>query len=77
METVKKLCLLKECERMSATMTKEEAKKLVDNLPEPSTWDDLMHEIFVRQTIEAGLADSRAGNVRTVEEVRRRFGLPA
>lgn len=55
---------------------KEEARKLIDNLPENSTWDDLMYQIYVRQTIEAGLADSKAGNVISVQEVRKKFGLP-
>lgn len=62
---------------MPDVMTKEDAKKLVDALPERSTWDDLMHEIFVRQAIDAGLADSRAGRTRDVADVRQKFGLPA
>lgn len=55
---------------------KEEAHKLVDKLPETCTWDDLMYEIYVRQVIDAGLADSDAGRVTSVEEVRAKFGLP-
>ena len=55
---------------------KEEARKLINNLPDNSTWDDLMHEIYVRQAIEAGLADSEAGHVTSVEQVRKDFGLP-
>jgi hypothetical protein len=55
---------------------KEEARKLIDKLPENSTWDDLIYQIYVRQTIEAGLADSKAGKVTSVQEVRRKFGLP-
>jgi hypothetical protein len=54
---------------------KEEARKLIEKLPENSTWDDLMHEIYVRQSIEAGLADSKAGRTKSVEAVRKRFGL--
>ncbi|MBT4820980.1 MAG: hypothetical protein HN742_40190 [Lentisphaerae bacterium] len=61
---------------MPATMTKKDARKLVDSLPERSSWDDLMHEIFVRQTIEAGMADSEAGRTRDVREVRRKYNLP-
>ena len=60
---------------MSAQNVKEEARKLVENLPEDVTWDDLMYQIYVRQTIEAGLADSEAGRVIEVEDVRKRFGL--
>jgi predicted transcriptional regulator len=61
---------------MSPILVKKNAHKLVDQLPEDATWDDLMHEIYVRQTIEAGLADSEAGRVQDVAQVRERFGLP-
>ncbi|OLE51465.1 MAG: hypothetical protein AUG51_23520 [Acidobacteria bacterium 13_1_20CM_3_53_8] len=60
---------------MSAENIKDEAKRMIDRLPDEVTWDDLMHEIYVRQSIEAGLADSEAGRVRDVNEVRGRFGL--
>jgi hypothetical protein len=60
---------------MSAGNIKEEAKRLLDRLPDDLTWDELMHEIYVRQSIEAGLADSKAGKVIEVKEVRERFGL--
>lgn len=61
---------------MEIRSIKEEARRLIEQLPENSTWDDLMHEIYVRQTIEAGLADVKAGRVISVEQVRKRFGLP-
>jgi len=54
---------------------KEEARRLVENLPEDVTWDGLMYQIYVRQNIEAGLADSEADRVIEVEEVRKGFGL--
>ena len=57
------------------TIVKTEAKKLINNLSDKATWDDLMHEIYVRQTIEAGLADSKAGRVTEVGKVREKFGL--
>ena len=62
---------------MSVQNVKEEARKLVENLPDNLTWDDLMYQIYVRQTIEAGLADSDADRVTEVEKVREEFGLPA
>lgn len=55
---------------------KEEARRLVDKLPDESTWDDLMYEIYVRQVVEAGLEDSKTGRTTDVGEVRKRFGLP-
>ncbi len=59
---------------MTTIMTKEQAHRLVDNMPEKSTWDDLMHEIYVREVIERGLADSRAGRTKDVREVRAKYG---
>lgn len=60
---------------MGATNIKEEARRLIDKLPEDSTWDDLMHEIYVRQVVESGLEDSKAGRTTDVEHVRAKFGL--
>jgi hypothetical protein len=39
---------------MSTTITKSDAHKLIDKMPENSTWDDLIHEIYVQQVIEKG-----------------------
>ena len=60
---------------METISIKEEARRLVDQLPDNSTWDDLMHEIYVRQAIERGIADSDARRTTSVEEVREKFGL--
>jgi predicted transcriptional regulator len=60
---------------VSTQNIKEEAKRLIETLPEDMSWDDLMHEIYVRQSIEAGLADSDTGRVTEVSEVRAKFGL--
>jgi hypothetical protein len=60
---------------MESTNIKEEARRLVDQLPENSTWDDLMHEIYVRQSIDKGLADSKAGLTTSVKKERAKFGL--
>jgi predicted transcriptional regulator len=59
---------------MSASI-KDEARRLVEALPDDSTWEDLMYQVYVRKTVEAGLADSEAGRVTDVERVRERFGL--
>ncbi len=61
---------------MEATKVREEAQRLVEELPEDATWDDLMYRIYVRQTIEAGLEDSEAGRTISVGEVRAKLGLP-
>ncbi len=61
---------------MSAVIKKEDAHKLVDQLPANATWDDLMHEIYVREAIEGGLEDINAGRTKDVKEIRKKFGLP-
>lgn len=60
---------------MQTTNVKQEAYQLLKKLPENATWDDLMYEIYVRQAIEAGLEDSKAGRTIDVRELRAKFGL--
>jgi len=60
---------------MSAGIIKETAHKIIDRLPESATWDDLMHEIYVREAIERGLTESKKGETKDVKEIRAKFGL--
>jgi hypothetical protein len=60
---------------MQTNNIKKEAYHLLEKLPENATWDDLMYEIYVRQTIEAGIEDSKADRTIDVKEVRAKFGL--
>ena len=60
---------------MPTTDIKQEAQRLIEQLPAGATWDDLMYKIYVRQAIEAGLADSATGRTLDVKEVRAKFGL--
>ncbi|MBL0699415.1 MAG: hypothetical protein JJV92_00845 [Desulfosarcina sp.] len=60
---------------MQAENIKQEAHRLLEKLPDKATWDDLMYQIYVRQTIEAGIKDSNEGRTVDVKEVRKRFGL--
>lgn len=47
---------------------KTEARQLVEGLPESATWDDLAYEVYVRASIEAGIADADAGRTMSHEE---------
>ncbi len=60
---------------MVTGLAKDEAHRLVDTLPDDATWEDLIHEIYVRQAIEKGLEDSKAGRTKDVRDVRREYGL--
>ena len=55
------------------SVVKEQAKQLVERLPEQATWDDLMHALYVHQKLEAGLEDVRQGRVVPHDEVKRHF----
>ena len=68
-------CTKSNINRMAPVNVKEEARKLIEKLPDDVSWDDLMHQIHVRQSIEQGLADRDAGKVTDVAEVRSKFGL--
>jgi hypothetical protein len=54
---------------------KSRAIRLIRDLPKSSSWDDLMYRIYVRQKIEAGLADLRAGRVHSHEAIRRELDV--
>jgi hypothetical protein len=51
----------------------QEATLLLEELPEETSWDDVMYKIYVRQKIEKGLADCERGNVLTTEQVKQHF----
>ncbi len=58
------------------TTVREQARRLVEQLPDDATWDDLLYQISLCQAVEVGLEDCGAGRLVSVEEVRRRLGLP-
>ena len=67
--------LIIEASIMQKTNVKQEGQRPVENLPENATWDDLIYVIYVRQAIEAGFADSKAGQTQDMQELRAKFGL--
>jgi predicted transcriptional regulator len=58
---------------MTTATIKDEARRLVERLPDDATWEDLQYQIYFRQAVEAGLKDSREGRVVPLEEARRRM----
>lgn len=54
---------------------KQQARDLLDDLPDNATWDDVVYELAVRRSIERGLADAEAGRLSNVKDVRGDFGL--
>jgi predicted transcriptional regulator len=60
-------------EDTNMSSVKEAARRIVDNLPEQATWDDLMYELYVKQKIEAGLEAAAEGRTVPHEEVKARL----
>ena len=54
----------------AATKPKEQARKLLDQLPDTASWDDVVYEFAVRRSIERGLSDADAGRLTDVQDVR-------
>jgi predicted transcriptional regulator len=54
---------------------KEEARKIIDGMPDTATWEDVIYRLYVREAIDAGIADAEAGRVMDVAEVRAEYGL--
>jgi len=55
---------------------KEEARQVIERLPEHATWDDLIYELYVRQKIAAGIKAADEGRVIPHDEVRKKFLSP-
>ena len=55
------------------SLIKDEAKKLIDNLPEQATWDDLMYQVFVKKKIATSLLAAEEGKVISHDDVKKRL----
>jgi hypothetical protein len=55
--------------------TKEQARALLEKLPDDATWDDIVYELAARRSIELGLADAEQGRVTDASTVRRELRL--
>jgi hypothetical protein len=53
---------------------KEEARKLIDGLPDDATWEDVQHQVELRQKIEEARQQIASGESFSTEEVKARLG---
>ncbi len=49
---------------------REQLASIISHLPEQATWEDVLYEIYVCQSIERGLADAAAGRLTPASEVK-------
>lgn len=54
-------------------MIKEQANKIIQNLPDDATWDDLMAEIYFKQNVDKGLSDLTKGKTLSHDEAKKRL----
>ena len=54
---------------------KKDAHKLIDQLPENVSWEEVAYRVEVRASIERGLADVEADRVISHEDIIKEFGL--
>ena len=52
---------------------KEEAKKLIDKLPEQATWDDIIYEFYVKKKLEIAVKAAEDGRVVSHGDAKRRL----
>ncbi len=52
---------------------KDEVRKLLERLPNTSSFEDIQYHIYVREKIEQGLADVKKGRVLSQADAERRM----
>ncbi len=52
---------------------KEEARQVIERLPDHATWDELLYELYVRQKIAIGIQAADEGRVVSHKEVKKSY----
>ena len=55
------------------SLAKDEAKRIIENLPEEATWDDIMYQLYVKEKVEKSLDDVEQGKLLSHDEVKKRL----
>ena len=54
-------------------MAKEEVRRMLDQIPDDASFEDIQYHIYVCQKIELGLRDIEEGRVISQEDIERRM----
>lgn len=54
---------------------KQTAHRLIDDLPDDTSWEKLLYTLQIRYDIETGLAESETNQVVTSTELRQQLGV--
>jgi len=52
---------------------KDEVRKILEQIPDNASFEDIQYHIYVREKVERGLEDVKQGRVISLEEVERRM----
>ena len=52
---------------------KEEVRKMLEQIPDDLSFEDIQYHIYVREKIERGLEDIEEGRILDQEEIERRM----
>ena len=58
---------------MQQRTVKEEAARIIKQLPDHVSWEDIMYNLYVRQKIEKGIKAADEGKVISQEEMERKY----
>ncbi|MBM3324693.1 MAG: hypothetical protein FJY66_03410 [Calditrichaeota bacterium] len=54
-------------------VAKEKVRKMLDQIPDDASLEDIQYHIYVQEKIERGMKDIQEGHVLSQEEVERRM----
>jgi hypothetical protein len=54
-------------------MIKEEAKRLIDRLPDQATWDDILYEFYVKKKLAVAMKAAEEGRVMSHKDAKKRL----
>jgi hypothetical protein len=52
---------------------KEEARMLIEQMPDYATWDDIMYEFYVKKKLAKALGEAAAGEVVSHETAKEQL----
>jgi len=55
------------------TIAKQSAKKVIDSLPDDTSYDEIIKELAFHRMIERGLEDSKNGRTISNEEMKQKI----
>ena len=58
---------------MAMSTPKNEVKKILEQVPDDASFEDIQYHIYVRQKIKKGLKDIDEGRLLTQKEIERRM----